>query len=273
LGLLGPNGAGKTTTLECTIGLRDPDAGSISVTGIDAHKQPRQIKQLIGAALQATMLPDKITPREALNLFSKMYRQSANPADMLDRFSLREKADAKFDTLSGGQKQRLAVALAMINRPRVIFLDEPTAGLDPQSRRELHDVIRAAKADGAAIVLTTHYIEEAQHLCDRLAIIDHGQIIAEGAPADLVARAKTSPRITFSATHLPPIERLRELPNVSSAAITESRATLHTTATGPTIIAIVKLLESINSELIDLQIGSASLEDVFIELTGRRLRD
>src|SRR5712672_729307 len=198
-GLLGPNGAGKTSTIECIIGLRTPDAGSVTVCNLDALRHPRHVKQRIGVALQATALPDKISPREALKLFASFYRHSLNPDDLIQRFSLSEKANAKFETLSGGQKQRLAIALAVINDPDVLFLDEPTAGLDPQARRELHDVIRHMRASGKTVVLTTHYIEEAQQLCDRLAVIDHGRIIASGTPAQLVAAAKSPPHVTFTA--------------------------------------------------------------------------
>src|SRR3954468_23320750 len=166
-GLLGPNGAGKTTTLECTIGLRAADSGSISLVGVDALRYPRRVKQRIGVALQATALPDKVTPREALRLFASFYRNPVPIDELVRRFSLGEKADARFETLSGGQKQRLAIALAMINDPDVLFLDEPTAGLDPQSRRELHEVIRQTRAAGETVVLTRHSIEGAGRVCDR----------------------------------------------------------------------------------------------------------
>ena len=153
-GMLGPNGAGKTTTLECVIGLRDPDEGTIEVCGIDARRQPAEVKQRIGAALQATALQDKITPREALALFGSFYRDCVPTNDLLKRFALEEKADVYFDTLSGGQRQRLALALAFVNNPQLVFLDEPTTGLDPQSRRELHGEIAAMKRDGHTVLLT-----------------------------------------------------------------------------------------------------------------------
>src|SRR4051812_1107255 len=155
-GLLGPNGSGKTTTVECIIGLREPDSGDIEVCGIDARKRPQDVKQKIGAALQTTALQDKITPREALTLFGSFYRNSADPQQMLDRFSLGPKADVTFDTLSGGQRQRLALALAFVNQPELVFLDEPTTGLDPQSRRELHAEVARIKRDGHTVLLTTH---------------------------------------------------------------------------------------------------------------------
>jgi ABC-2 type transport system ATP-binding protein len=273
-GLLGPNGAGKTSTIECIIGLRTPDAGSVTVCGLDALRHPRQVKERIGVALQATALPDKITPREALKLFASFYRTPHDPDDLIQRFSLTEKADAKFETLSGGQKQRLAIALALINNPDVLFLDEPTAGLDPQSRRELHDVIRHTRAAGKTVVLTTHYIEEAQQLCDRLAVIDGGRIIASGTPAELIASAKAPPHVTFTTAIAPDVVRLEKLSAVTSAKVKGETATLHTTQPGQTIIDLVNLLQSDpQNELVELAIHKPSLEDVFIELTGRSIRD
>jgi ABC-2 type transport system ATP-binding protein len=273
-GLLGPNGAGKTSTLECIIGLRTPDTGAVTLCGIDALRHPRQVKELIGVALQATALPDQVTPREALKLFASFYRNRANPDDLIERFSLGEKANARFDTLSGGQKQRLAIALALINNPEILFLDEPTAGLDPQSRRELHDVIQQVRAAGKTVILTTHYIEEAQQLCDRLAVIDHGQIIAGGTPQELVASAKAPPHVTVTTTLPLNPTRLQALTAVSSANIANQTATLRTPHPGQTIIDLVNLLQSDpQNELIELAIHKPSLEDVFIELTGRSIRD
>ncbi|MEO7599449.1 MAG: ABC transporter ATP-binding protein, partial [Opitutus sp.] len=195
-GLLGPNGAGKTTTLECLVGLRDADSGELEVCGLDVRKQPREVKQKIGVALQSTALPDQITPREALKLFGAFYRERTDPATLLQRFALTEKADARFSTLSGGQRQRLALALAFVNRPELVLLDEPTTGLDPQSRRELHDEIARMKQDGHTVLLSTHYLEEAERLCDRIAIIVAGQIVATGAPRDLIAQSSTHQLVT-----------------------------------------------------------------------------
>ena len=160
-GLLGPNGAGKTSTLECLLGLRDVDAGDVEVGGLDARKFPREVKQKIGVALQSTSLQDKITPREALRLFGSFYPRRIAPEKLLERFALTEKADAPFDSLSGGQRQRLALALAFVNEPELVILDEPTTGLDPQARRELHDEILRMKRDGYTVLITTHYLEEA----------------------------------------------------------------------------------------------------------------
>ena len=273
LGLLGPNGAGKTTTLECLIGLREPDAGEIEVCGLDARRRPRDVKQKIGAALQTTALQDKITPREALTLFGSFYAQRAAPEDLLQRFSLVEKADATFDTLSEGQRQRLALALAFVNRPEIVFLDEPTAGLDPQARRELHNEIARTRQDGHTVLLTTHYIDEAEHLCDRVAIIDHGRIVALGSPHDLMARSKASQSVSLVTAQ--PIDGLKieGVPGVMDVVVEGARARFKTTDINRTMPDLLKLLESRRLELTELHVRKASLEDVFIELTGSALRD
>ena len=273
LGLLGPNGAGKTTTLECLIGLREPDAGEIEVCGLDARRRPRDVKQKIGAALQTTALQDKITPREALTLFGSFYAQRAAPEDLLERFSLVEKADATFDTLSEGQRQRLALALAFVNRPEIVFLDEPTAGLDPQARRELHNEIARTRQDGHTVLLTTHYIDEAEHLCDRVAIIDHGRIVALGTPHDLMARSKASQSVSLVTAQ--PIDGLKieGVPGVMDVVVEGARARFKTTDINRTMPDLLKLLESRRLELTELHVRKASLEDVFIELTGSALRD
>src|SRR4051812_28284717 len=212
LGLLGPNGAGKTSTLECVIGLRRPDAGSVQLCGVDALAYPQRIRQLVGAQLQATALQDKITPREAIALFASFYDNPAGVDELINRFQLTDKQHQTFDTLSGGQRQRLALALAFVNQPQVLFLDEPTTGLDPQSRRELHESIRAMRAERRTVLLTTHYIEEAHQLCDRIAIIDHGRVIATGAPDDLIAQSQSLSTISFQSTHPLDPTRLRTLP-------------------------------------------------------------
>jgi ABC-2 type transport system ATP-binding protein len=186
-GLLGPNGAGKTTTLECILGLGRPDAGRIAICGQDTCADPRGASAKIGAVLQATGLQDKITPREALDLFRSFYPRAEAAEVLIERFGLREKQNAAYDTLSGGQKQRLALALAFVGDPQVFVLDEPTAGLDPQMRREVQDHVRAMKDAGRAVLLATHDMDEAERLCDRLAVIAGGRIVATGAPKDLIA--------------------------------------------------------------------------------------
>jgi len=186
-GLLGPNGAGKTTTLECILGLTNPDAGRVEICGIDAHCAPLQAREKIGAVLQATGLQDKITPREALDLFATFYAAPLKSDALLQRFGLVEKANAVYETLSGGQQQRLALALAFVGDPKILLLDEPTAGLDPQIRRDVRGHIRAMRDDGRAILMSTHDMDEAGQLCDRIAVIAGGKIIASGAPRDLIA--------------------------------------------------------------------------------------
>jgi ABC-2 type transport system ATP-binding protein len=186
-GLLGPNGAGKTTSIECLLGLVRPDAGSIRICDIDARTQPRVVRAKIGAVLQATGLQDKITPREALDAFAAFYPNPLETDMLLDRFGLREKQSAVYETLSGGLKQRLALALAFVGDPQVLVLDEPTAGLDPQMRREVHSHIREMKAAGRAVLLATHDMDEAEALCDRIAVIAGGRIVATGTPAELIA--------------------------------------------------------------------------------------
>lgn len=267
-GLLGPNGAGKTTTVECLIGLRRPDAGRVEITGIDALARPSEVKQRIGAQLQATALQDKITPREALTLFGSFYDRRPDVQTLIDRFALAEKADAPFDTLSGGQRQRLALAVAFVNEPAVLFLDEPTAGLDPQSRRELHESIRQMRAEGRTILLTTHYIAEAHDLCDRIAIINQGRIVASGSPAELIAASKALAMIVVR-TSLPlDGGRVLALAAVRDATAEGNAWRIKTTDVSRTMIELVKLLEASQNELLDLSIQRPSLEDVFIELTG-----
>jgi ABC-2 type transport system ATP-binding protein len=272
-GLLGPNGAGKTTTLECILGLRDPDAGEIEVCGIDLRRNSSAAKERIGAALQSTALQEKITPREALGLFASFYKKKADLNALIQRFDLSEKADSFYDTLSGGQKQRLALALALVNEPEFLLLDEPTAALDPQSRRELHDAILDLKSSGKTVVLTTHYIEEAEQLCDRIAIVDHGKIIAEGTPSALIAASKALPRVTVQTSKPLDEARAAKLGGVVSVEREHGRLALATARVGETVIDLVKWIEAEGNELSDMQVRKPTLEDVFIELTGRRLRD
>jgi len=273
LGLLGPNGAGKTTTIECIIGLREPDAGAIEVCGIDARRKRREVKQKIGAALQTTALQDKITPREALRLFGSFYRHHAEPDELLERFSLVEKADAMFDTLSGGQRQRLALALAFVNKPELVFLDEPTAGLDPQARRDLHGEIARTKREGYTMLLSTHHIDEAEQLCDRVASIDHGQIVALGAPRELIARSKGTQWV--SAVTVRPLDRaaLERLAGIRDLTGEDGSIRFTTIDLNRAVADLLALIEERRAGLVELHVRKASLEDVFIELTGATLRD
>jgi ABC-2 type transport system ATP-binding protein len=267
-GLLGKNGAGKTTAIECIVGLRRPDAGAVELCEIDALAFPNRTKEKIGVQLQATALQDKITPREALGLFASFYHRPADVGSLLERFSLNEKADEHYDTLSGGQRQRLALALAFVNQPRVVFLDEPTAGLDAQTRRQLHEDIRRLRADGSTVILTTHYIEEAHALCDRIGIIDQGKIVADATPDQLIARASGLSRIDVT-TALPlDAAWLRGLPAVGEIQQRGPAWRLKTSSVAQTVSELVRRLESESNELIDLHVHRPSLEDAFIELTG-----
>jgi ABC-2 type transport system ATP-binding protein len=272
-GLLGPNGAGKTSTVEVMEGLRVPDGGRISVCGIDPQRNPNELKNEIGATLQSTSLPDKLRVGEALRLFAGFYKRTRNPDDLLRRFGLEEKRNAFYSQLSGGQKQRLALALALVNDPRVLFLDEPTAGLDPQVRREIYDIVEELKREKKTIVLTTHYIEEAEKLCDRVAIVDHGKVIATGTPRELKERSGNTTRIEVRLAKPASNGVLKNLDGVVDARQLGDVYVLNCPRTAPAIVALVKHLEAENNELVSLEIATPSLEDVFIEMTGRRLRD
>ncbi len=272
-GLLGPNGAGKTTTVEILEGLRTPDSGRVTVCGLDPQRSGASFKQEIGAVLQSTALPEKLRVGEALKLFSGFYVRRRDTADLLRRFGLEEKRNAFYAQLSGGQKQRLALALALVNEPRVLFLDEPTAGLDPQVRREIYDIIEELRQEKKTILLTTHYIEEAERLCDRVAIIDQGRVIALGTPRELKQRSAGTTRIEVRLARPETDGVLRQLEGVVDCREFQGSYVLHSTSAPQTIVALVKHLEARGNELASLEIATPSLEDVFLELTGRRLRD
>jgi ABC-2 type transport system ATP-binding protein len=272
-GLLGPNGAGKTTTLECILGLRRPDRGSIRLADIDALADAAKARGILGAQLQTTALHDKITPRQALRLFASFYEQPEDVDVLLGKFELADAADRPFDSLSGGFRQRLGLALALVNRPQIVLLDEPTAGLDAQVRRQTQAAILQLRAAGKTILLTTHYIEEAHRLCDRVAIIHQGVIVAIGAPDQLVAQSKTQPHLLVRTIR--PMEQmcLLGLDGVSSATFARDAWRLGTTALPRTLTALVHAVETDGNTLIDLQIHQPTLEDVFLEWTGASLQN
>jgi ABC-2 type transport system ATP-binding protein len=272
-GLLGPNGAGKTSIVEILEGLRDPDSGRVSVCGLDPQRSPEQLKHQIGAALQSTSLPDKLRVMEALRLFSSFYKRHRDPEELLKRFGLVEKRNAFYSQLSGGQKQRLALAMALVNDPQVLFFDEPTSGLDPQVRREIYDIVEELKREKKTIVMTTHYIEEAERLCDRVAIIDHGQVIALGSPRELKARSGDKTRVEVRLARPDSLETLKNLDGVTECREVNGTYLLQAQRPPQAIVSLVKYLEVQGNELLGLEISTPSLEDVFIELTGRRLRD
>lgn len=272
-GLLGPNGAGKTTTVEILEGMRTPDKGLARVCGLDPQASGERFKQRIGAVLQSTSLPDKIRVKEALDLFAHFYISRLDSNDLLKRFQLEEKRTAFYSQLSGGQKQRLALAMALVNDPQVVFLDEPTAGLDPQVRREIYTIIEELKHAKKTVLLTTHYIEEAERLCDRVAIVDNGKVIATGTPRELKQRSAGTTRIEVRLAKPVQNGTLAQLEGVADCREFDGSYVLHSLRPPQTIVSLVKQLESESNELQSLEMFSPSLEDVFIELTGRRLRD
>lgn len=242
-GLLGPNGAGKTTTVEILEGLRTPDSGRVSVCGLDPQKSPQELKHEIGAALQATSLPDKLRVMEALRLFASFYRRCRKPEELLQRFGLAEKRNAFYSQLSGGQKQRLALAMALVNDPKVLFFDEPTSGLDPQVRREIYDIIAELHHEKKTIVMTTHYIEEAERLCDRVAIVDHGTVIALGSPRELKERSGDKSRLKVRLARPEPQAVLKTLEGVSECRLLGETYILHCQRPPQAIVSLVKHLE------------------------------
>ncbi len=276
-GLLGPNGAGKTTTVEMLEGLTAPDSGTIELLGLQwGTGQDQTMRERIGVALQETQLPDKATVEETIRLFRSFYSRGHAVEDIIARVSLQEKRTARVGKLSGGQRQRLAVACALVSAPDLLFLDEPTTGLDPQARLQLWDVVEQFKAGGGTILLTTHYMDEAARLCDRLAILDHGQVIALGTPSELIASLGADQIIEFSViTNGAALHEgaLRQLPGVTNLRVHENRYRLSVSQISATLPALLAELETQRVKLDQLTTHQATLEDVFVSLTGRMLRD
>lgn len=274
-GLLGPNGAGKTTTIEILEGLLKPTAGEVTILGQTWKTQARELREKIGISLQETRLSEKLTVRETIELFASFFREPRPTDEVLTNMQLTEKVDALVGTLSGGQKQRLAVATALVGSPKVLFLDEPTTGLDPQSRRQLWDVVRNFQHDGGTVLLTTHYMDEAERLCDRLAIMDHGEIIAQGTPAELIDRLGGHHVIEFavSGNSRAPTESWQALPGVDSVRNDDGMVCLSVREPHRTIPALLDRVDKLAEQLEHLSTRQASLEDVFVRLTGRHLRE
>jgi ABC-2 type transport system ATP-binding protein len=275
-GLLGPNGAGKTTTVEILEGLNQPTSGEVEVLGLQWRSDEVAIRERIGVALQETRLPDKETVQEIVTLFRSFYKTGLSPAEVIARVALESKANAYIEQLSGGQQQRLAVALSLVGDPELLFLDEPTTGLDPQSRRQLWDVIRDLRDRGSTVVLTTHYMDEAERLCDRVAIIDRGQIIALGSPSDLIARLGGDHIVEFALEgNGEPLEADAFLGLDSVLAVRAESDGYSLTVAEPhrAIPALLDELERRERPLARLTTRHVSLEDVFVALTGRHLRD
>ena len=271
--ILGPNGAGKTTTVEMIEGLRKPNSGSINVSNIDALKEPQRIKEIIGVQLQATSLYDNIRVKEAIELFGSYYAKSVPAAIILDEVSLTEKKNSQVSKLSGGQKQRLSVGLALVNDPEVIFLDEPTTGLDPQARHNIWSIVEKLKERGKTVVMTTHYMEEAEQLCHRLAIIDQGRIIAMDTPDNLINNAGIATSIEFTTSK--ELDGLaKQIPGICKV----NNGSVHKySVSTKTVSRILKDLTNLcydnNIELENISVRQATLEDVFLAMTGRKLRE
>jgi ABC-2 type transport system ATP-binding protein len=277
-GLLGPNGAGKTTTIEILEGLLEATSGEVEVLGYHWGRHDDEIRQRIGISLQETRLSEKLTVRETLTLFRSFYRRGITPQEALARVSLEEKADSRVSSLSGGQKQRLAVACALVGDPELLFLDEPTTGLDPSSRRELWELIRGFRQTGRTILLTTHYMDEAERLCDRVAIVDHGRLIALDAPRKLIASLGGDQIVEFNCEARdgePPVDASAfvDLPGVSAARAENGGVSLAVRELHVTLPALIERLEGTHAKLTSLTTRQASLEDVFVQLAGRHLTD
>ncbi len=275
-GLLGPNGAGKTTTIEICEGLLEPDAGEVEVLGMRWRTDERRLRQLLGIQLQDTQLSDKLTVTETVRLFRSFYPEGLAVDEVISLVQLEEKRGARVVTLSGGQKQRLAVACALVGNPRLLFLDEPTTGLDPQSRRQLWDLITRFRAEGRTIVLTTHYMEEAERLCDRVAIVDHGKVIALGTPRALIGSLGAEHVVTIAleaGTPIPEERQLQTFDGVTAVRRENSTFELTSTELRRTVPALLTFVERNGFRLAELRTHSATLEDVFVSLTGRHLRD
>jgi ABC-2 type transport system ATP-binding protein len=276
-GLLGPNGAGKTTTLEICEGLNTPDTGEVEVLGQSWSHDATALRERLGIQLQETQLAEKLTVEETVQLFRSFYARGRSVDEVIDVVQLGEKRRARVGKLSGGQKQRLALACAIVGDPELLFLDEPTTGLDPQSRRQLWDLIVELRASGRSIVLTTHYMDEAEKLCDRVAIVDHGKVIALGSPRELIASLGAEHVVEFTTPDAPAgaldASTLESLDGVQRVRIKDGRWTLESTALARTVPALLAELSRRGSRLGELATHSATLEDVFVSLTGRQLRD
>ena len=272
-GLLGPNGAGKTTTIEILEGLTQPDAGEVEILGSGWQRNGRELRERLGISLQETQLGEKLTVGETVRLFRSFYRRGRDPEEVLVRMALDEKRDARVGKLSGGQKQRLAVACALVGNPELLFLDEPTTGLDPQSRLQLWQQITEFRSTGGTVLLTTHYMDEAERLCDRVAIIDRGQVIALGTPAELISSLQAANVVEFSSEPELAEGSLRALPGVGEPHRRGSLWSLPVGSLAETVPALLALVERSGSRLVSLSTHRATLEDLFVALTGRALRE
>jgi ABC-2 type transport system ATP-binding protein len=272
-GILGPNGAGKTTTLEMIETLREPDSGEIQVAGMHGRGDARSIKEIIGVQLQTTVFFDNLTVRETVDLFASFYKTRLDTGSLLEMVGLEEKAGAMLDELSGGQHKRVSIALALVNDPRIIFLDEPTTGLDPQARRNIWEIVEQLRDREKTVVITSHYIEEAEYLCDRVAVMDHGRIIALGTPNELINRFSPQSNISFTLT--PPLDEqiVKQITGVKSVRGNNGDYSVTTDTPQETLIGIFTAAYKNDSIADDVSMKRATLEDVFLKLTGRRMRE
>jgi len=271
-GMVGPNGAGKTTTIECIEGLRQPDTGTIQVLGLDPQRDGYELRERIGVQLQESALPDRIRVWEAMDLFASFYHRTLDWRPLLEQLGLSEKRNAPFAKLSGGQKQRLFIALALLNDPDLVFLDELTTGLDPQARRTMWDLVRDIRNRGKTVFLTTHYMEEAEQLCDRVAIIDRGRIVTLDTPENLIRSLGAENRVVFVANDGLDVKALQALPGVSRVEQIGERTIVYGRSDG-LVSGVVNALEANGVRFHDLRTEQPTLEDVFLALTGREMRD
>jgi len=272
-GMLGPNGAGKTTTMEIVEGLRPADSGTVYVLGMDIRKRPRRIKASIGVQLQTTSLYPRLTVREALDLFGSFFPKALPHDELIKLVGLEDSQNKLCMNLSGGQQQRLSIVLSLVNDPQILFLDEPTSGLDPQARHNIWDLIKLQQEKGKTIFLTTHYMEEAERLCERVAIIDHGEIIATDRPDRLVSKHFREEAIEFQLDQPLGDEVLRQLAGATNVVTENGRVTVYSSSVPATISALMEVAKQRDMKLTDLYVRRATLEDVFLKLTGRRIRD
>jgi ABC-2 type transport system ATP-binding protein len=272
-GLLGPNGAGKTTTIEILEGLTEPDEGDVEVLGARWSRDGHALRERLGISLQETQLADKLTVEETLLLFRSFYRKGRDPEELLATLSLGEKRRSRVGKLSGGQRQRLAVACALAGEPELLFLDEPTTGLDPQSRRDLWEQVTRFQATGGTVLLTTHYMDEAERLCDRVAIVDHGKVIALGTPEELIAELHAASVVEFATDPALPGETFAALPGVSEMHADGDGWALGVRSLAETVPSLLAAVDEAGARLLNLTTHRATLEDLFVAKTGRRLRD